>query len=128
MNVIDRGHHILEGVDLHSHEVFYTKQGLLISTEIIDGEYTCVSFNSYFSLHILEIVDVLFTMTFIKRRGKSTRNGESFFLSFYCMKYDTHTTFQLLTTKYYDEVVTATLCASIEYGTHNALSSYLGVL
>ena len=55
MNVIDRGHHILEGVDLHSHEVFYTKQGLLISTEIIDGEYTCVYFNSYFSLHITEI-------------------------------------------------------------------------
>ena len=52
VNVIDRGHHIPEGVDLHSHEVFYTKQGLLISTEIIDGEYTCVYFNSYFSLHI----------------------------------------------------------------------------
>ena len=52
MDVTSRGHHIPEGVDLHPHEVFYMKQGSLISIEIIDGEYTCVSFNSYFSLHI----------------------------------------------------------------------------
>ena len=52
VDVFGRGHYVLEGVNLHPHEVFYTKQGLLISTEIIDGEYTCVSFNSYFSIHV----------------------------------------------------------------------------
>ena len=42
LDVIGRGHHYPQGVNLHTHEVFYTKQGLLISTEIIDGEYTCI--------------------------------------------------------------------------------------
>ena len=42
LDVIGRGHHIHQGVNLHLHEVFYTKQGLLTSTEIIDGEYTCI--------------------------------------------------------------------------------------
>ena len=46
-----RGHYVLEGLNLHPHEVFYTKQGLLIPTEIIDGEYTYVYFNIYFSTH-----------------------------------------------------------------------------
>ena len=44
------------------------------------------------------------------------------------MKDDKHTTFQLLATKGDDEVVTARLAASIEYGTHNALPSCIGVL
>ena len=63
-----------------------------------------------------------------KGGGRALEMENLFFYHFIAMKYDTHTTFQLLTTKYYDEVVTATLYASIEYGTHNALSSYLGVL
>lgn len=42
VDVIGRGHHIIQGVSLHPHEVFYTKQGLLISTEIIDGKYTYI--------------------------------------------------------------------------------------
>ena len=42
LDVIGRGHHIPQGVNLHPHEVFYMKQGLSISTEIIDGEYTCI--------------------------------------------------------------------------------------
>ena len=33
VDVFGRGHYVLEGVNLHPHEVFYTKQGLLISTE-----------------------------------------------------------------------------------------------
>jgi hypothetical protein len=44
------------------------------------------------------------------------------------MKDDKHTTFQLLATKGDDEVVTARLAASSEYGTHNALPSCIGVL
>jgi hypothetical protein len=55
VDVIGRGHHIPKGVNLHPHEVFYTKQGLLIPTEIIDGEYTCVSFNIYFSVSYYKI-------------------------------------------------------------------------
>ena len=43
-----RGHYVPEGVNLHPHEVFYTKKGLLIPTKIIDGEYTYVYFNIYF--------------------------------------------------------------------------------
>ena len=42
LDVTGRGHHIPQGVNLHPYEVFYTKQGLLIPTEIIDGEYTCI--------------------------------------------------------------------------------------
>lgn len=42
VDVIGRGHHIPQGVNLHPHDIFYTKQSLLISTEIIDGEYTCI--------------------------------------------------------------------------------------
>ena len=45
-----RGYYVPEGVNLHPHEVFYTKQGMLIPAEIIDGEYTYVSFNIYFQL------------------------------------------------------------------------------
>jgi hypothetical protein len=52
VDVFDRGHYIPEGVNLHPREVFYTKQGLLIPPEIINGEYTCVSFNIYSSTHI----------------------------------------------------------------------------
>ena len=48
------GHYNLRGVNLHPHEVFYKKQGLLIPTEIIAGEYTCVSFNIYSSTHIIK--------------------------------------------------------------------------
>jgi hypothetical protein len=48
VHVIGRGHDIIECVNFHPHEVFYTKQGLLIPIEIIDGEYTCVSFNIFF--------------------------------------------------------------------------------
>ena len=44
------------------------------------------------------------------------------------MKDDKHATLQLLATKYDDEVVTAKLATSTEYGTNNALPSYLGVL
>ena len=44
------------------------------------------------------------------------------------MKDDTHTTFQLLAKKGDDEVVTARLAASTEYGNHNALPSCIGVL
>ena len=44
------------------------------------------------------------------------------------MKYDKHTTFQFLTTKGDDEVVTVGLATSTEYGTHNALPSCIGVL
>ena len=51
VDVFGRGHYVLEGVNLHPHEVFYAKQGLLIPIEIIDGEYTYVSFNIYFSNH-----------------------------------------------------------------------------
>ena len=51
VDVFSRGHYVPEGVNLHPHEVFYTKQGLLIPTEIIDDEYTYVSFNIYFSTH-----------------------------------------------------------------------------
>ena len=52
VHVFGRGHYILEGVSLRPHEVFYTKQGLLIPYEIIDGEYTCVSSYIYSSTHI----------------------------------------------------------------------------
>ena len=51
LDVIGRGHHIPQGVNLHPHEVFYTKQGLLISIEIIDGEYTCIFYFIFFSLY-----------------------------------------------------------------------------
>ena len=51
VDVFGKGHYVPKGVNFHSHEVFYTKQGLLIPTEIIDGEYTYVSFNIYFSTH-----------------------------------------------------------------------------
>ena len=51
VDVFGIGHYVLEGVNSHPHEVFYTKQGLLIPTEIIDGEYTYVSFNIYISIH-----------------------------------------------------------------------------
>ena len=51
VDVFGRGHYVLKGVDFHPHEVFYTKQGMLIPTEIIDGEYTYVYFNTYFSTH-----------------------------------------------------------------------------
>ena len=44
------------------------------------------------------------------------------------MKDDKNTTFQLLATKGDDEVVTARLAASTEYGTHNALPSCIEVL
>ena len=44
------------------------------------------------------------------------------------MKDDKHTTFQLLATKGDDEVATARLAASTEYGTKNALPSYLGII
>ena len=47
-----RGHYIPEVVNLHPHEVFYTKQGMLIPTKIIDGEYACVYFYIYSSTHI----------------------------------------------------------------------------
>ena len=53
---------------------------------------------------------------------------DSFFFHFIDMKDDKHTTFQLLTTKGDAKVVITRLVASIEYGEHNALSSYLGVL
>ena len=43
--VFGRGRYIPKGVNLHPHEVFYTKQDMLIPIEIIDGEYTCVSFD-----------------------------------------------------------------------------------
>ena len=41
---------------------------------------------------------------------------------------DKHTTFQLLGTKGGNAVVTARLANSIEYETHNAFPSYIGVL
>ena len=44
------------------------------------------------------------------------------------MKDDKHTTFQLLAIEGDDEVVTTRLGVSIEYGTHNALPSCIGVL
>ena len=44
------------------------------------------------------------------------------------MKDDKNTTFQLLATKGDDEVMTTILATSIEYGTHNALPSCIGVL
>ena len=44
------------------------------------------------------------------------------------MNDDKHKPFQLLATKGDNEVVTAILDASTEYGTHNALPSYIGVL
>ena len=93
VDVFGRGHLVPGGVNLHPHEVFYTKQGLLIPTEIIDGEYTCVSFNIYFSFLnnlfivsnvilccVVGIVDVLFTVSSIKRWGTSTRKGDFFFV------------------------------------------------
>ena len=60
--------------------------------------------------------------------GKRICKGESFFYHFIAMKNDKHTTFQLLATMGDDEVVTARLVASTEYGTHNALPSCIGVL
>ena len=51
VDVFGRGHYVPEGVNLHEHEVFYTKQGMLIPTKIIDGEYKYVYFNIYFSTH-----------------------------------------------------------------------------
>ena len=45
VDVFGKVHYIPEGVNLNQHEVFYQKQGLLIPIEIIDGEYTCVSFD-----------------------------------------------------------------------------------
>ena len=59
--------------------------------------------------------------------GQEHSKGRIFFCRFIAMKDDKHTTFQLLATKGDDEVVTARLVASTEYGTHNALKSYLGV-
>jgi len=50
VDVINRGHHILKVMNLYPSEVVYTKQGLLIPTKIIDGEYKCVPFNIYFSI------------------------------------------------------------------------------
>ena len=77
---------------------------------------------------VVGIVDVFFTVRSINRWGMSTRKGESFFCRFVVTNDDKHTTFQLLTTKGDSEVVTARLVASTEYGTRNALPSYLGVL
>ena len=74
------------------------------------------------------VVDVFFTMISIKSWVMSTRKGEYFFCCFIVTNDDKHTTFQLLTTKGDSEVVTARLAASTEYGTQNALPSYLGVL
>jgi len=58
----------------------------------------------------------------------STQKAEYVFCHFISKNDDKHTTWQLLATKCDDEVVTPTLDASIEYGTHNELPSYLGVL
>ena len=44
------------------------------------------------------------------------------------MNDDKHTTFQILATKGGNKVVTSRLVSSIEYGTHNALPSYIVVL
>jgi hypothetical protein len=41
-NVISRGHHILEGVNLHPRGVFYTKRGLLIPTKSLIVSIMCV--------------------------------------------------------------------------------------
>jgi hypothetical protein len=60
--------------------------------------------------------------------GHEHLKGREFFFHFIAMNDDKHTTFQLLATKGDDEVVIARLVASTEYGTHNALPSYLGVL
>ena len=51
VGVFGRGHYVPEGLNFHPHEVFYTKEGLLIPNKIIDGEYTYVYFNIYFSTH-----------------------------------------------------------------------------
>ena len=67
-------------------------------------------------------------MISIKWWGNSTRKGESLFCHFIAMKDDKNTTFQLLATKGDDEVVTARLVTSTEYGTHNPLPSCIGVL
>ena len=77
---------------------------------------------------VVGIVDVFFTVSSIKRWGMSTRKGESPLCLFVVTKDDKHTTFQLLATKGDSEVVTTRLDASTEYGTKNALPSYLGVL
>jgi hypothetical protein len=123
--------------------VFYSKQALLIPIEIINGEYTCVYFyiyifNSYqemffivsnvIFIFIVGIVDVLFTVSYIKRWGMSTRMGEYCFWCCIATNDYKCTTFQLIATKSHDEVVTARLDASTKYGSHNALQLYLGVL
>ena len=77
---------------------------------------------------VVGIVDVFFTVISIKRWGMSTRKGEYFFCRFVVTNDDKHTTFQLLATKGDSEVVTARLAASTEYGTQNALTSYLRAL
>lgn len=47
VDVICRDNQIPKGKNLQPREVFYTKQGLLVPIEIIDGEYTHVSCNIY---------------------------------------------------------------------------------
>ena len=44
VDVFGRGHYVLKGVDFHPHEVFYTKQGMLIPTEIIHDDMEFVLF------------------------------------------------------------------------------------
>ena len=60
--------------------------------------------------------------------GHEHSKGRIFFCHGIATSDDKHTTFQLLATKGDDEVVSAKLDAFTEYGTHNALPSYLGVL
>jgi hypothetical protein len=54
VDVTSRCHYISERVNLHPHEVFYTKQSLLIPIEIIDGEYQSIYFNIYILVHIIK--------------------------------------------------------------------------
>ena len=77
---------------------------------------------------VVGIVDVFFTVSSIKRWGMSTRKGEYFFCRFVVTNDDKHATFQLLATKGDSDVVTLRLAASTEYGTNNALPSYIKVL
>jgi hypothetical protein len=72
----------------------------------------------------------MFSLLWAQLKGGAlgVEKRELVFCHFIATNHDKHTTFQLLATKGDNEVVTARLAASIEYGTHNSLPSYIGVL
>ena len=54
VDVFGIGHYVPDGVNLHPHEVFYTKQVLLIPTKIIDG------IHMYLLIFIFQLINGIF--------------------------------------------------------------------